>query len=572
MRTKKIVNLAFIMLAIILISINVTAVQNLLFDFFQLKIKYQDKLRPMIHKNSIILFLLSFFVTLLWNYYKKLKIESLVLIIKKQGEKLISGIKFEYTLILILLYLGVLVTLAVQYYDLGIDEVWYILYARNFCEHLVPFTSVNDEIARLDIIAMLPYYLLYSLYQSISEPSLIGIKILSSLISLISIGIIVKTLKNKYDKSVLTLFISLLVFQPGFGFVATSVFGEICAVMFIFVGAHYVFNKDKGLLGSLLLCLSIHTKFQLVYIILFSLTVIAVLYRDRFIFRVLLSTFLFSVILIVLRGLPLFFNHLRTFTEVLREFFSFATGYDKGPSWVIIERIQLYNRLFPVMIFAIIIPFSLMILENKFEKFLFTIFLVMNLYWILLFDFVTYRHLYMGIIPACFLLSKILINTYHIYVKNSFANKTSIRISVIFSVIVLFSLGASSNLVHAYIGYNDGVQFDLDGYQSRLFNEIKHDMKQQTFYRNIKNQISSNDIIFSDSPQIGNFYISNKIYTLEKINDFKDFPGQKFIIISREAYPNIMEQGEEKIKHLNLRKTYSIKDYSLYKIEKKKTN
>ncbi|MBK7380883.1 MAG: hypothetical protein IPJ03_18155 [Ignavibacteriales bacterium] len=305
--------------------------------------------------------------------------------------------------------MGILSIISVMFYDLGIDEVWYILYARNFSEYLVPFIKVNDQIARLDLIAMLPYYILYYFYQLILNPSLIGIKILASIISVVSIGTIALILRKIYSTIFILLFITLIVMQPGFGFVATSFFGEICAVMFLICGAYLLFYNEKIVLGSIMLSLAIHTKFQLIYIILFSLFVLSVMYQDKKIFKALFLTFLFSFLIIIIRSIPLYFNHLEPFGKVIREFYGFASGYDRGLSWVIVERLQLYNKFFPILVFAFIISSSIMLLKNKFEKFIFVVFLVMNLYWILFFNFVTYRHLFMGVIPACFLLTKVLI-------------------------------------------------------------------------------------------------------------------------------------------------------------------
>jgi len=257
-----------------------------------------------------------------------------------------------------------------------------------------------------------------------------------------------------------------------------------------------------------------------------------------------------------------------SFEKVIREFYGFAIGYNRGLSWVIVERLQLYNRFFPILVFAFIISFSIMLLENKFEKFIFVVFLVMNLYWILFFNFVTYRHLFMGIIPACFLLTKILIFVYSELSKRFGKRITLFKIFALFSFFIFFAYGASTNLIYSIVGYNDGVQFDLDGYQSRLGHEIKPDLKQQTFYNSLNNYINTDDIIFSDAPQIANFYVNNRVYTLNKINDFNDSLYNRYIIISREAYPNILSNGINKIKDLNIKEIYSIQDFYLFKLLK----
>ncbi|MBK7380884.1 MAG: hypothetical protein IPJ03_18160 [Ignavibacteriales bacterium] len=101
-------------------------------------------------------------------------------------------------------------------------------------------------------------------------------------------------------------------------------------------------------------------------------------------------------------------------------------------------------------------------------------------------------------------------------------------------------------------------------------NEIKPDLKQQTFYNSINNYINTDDIIFSDAPQIANFYIRNKVYTLDRIDDFNNYSHNRYIIISREAFPNEIWRGEKKIKGLNIVRGYSIKNYYLYQIVKNK--
>ena len=124
-----------------------------------------------------------------------------------------------------------------------------------------------------------------------------------------------------------------------------------------------------------------------------------------------------------------------------------------------------------------------------------------------------------------------------------------------FGLILFFTYGVSSNLIYAYIGYNDGVQLDLDGYKSRLFSEIKRDGTQVEFYKKVKEIIDENDIIFTQSPHLTRFYLNNKnytSYTLDKIKMDINNESKKYIIISRESFPVEIQKGFQILKNENV--------------------
>jgi len=167
--------------------------------------------------------------------------------------------------------------------------------------------------------------------------------------------------------------------------------------------------------------------------------------------------------------------------------------------------------------------------------------LIAVLWWIFLFPYTTYRHPFIGIITLCILAAILSVN---FYTKLAATKKnTLLPLKYLTTSVVLFLMlyGFSTNLIYAYIGYNDGVQFDLDGFKNRLFSPIQQDNSQSEFYSKLKQTIKESDTLYNAS-FISRFYLDNPVYTLNSMYldiDSKSESGvnEKLLLVTRENYP-----------------------------------
>ncbi len=180
----------------------------------------------------------------------------------------------------------------------------------------------------------------------------------------------------------------------------------------------------------------------------------------------------------------------------------------------------------------------------------------------------TYRLFVFSIFPVLYILSIIIYRFYTEQFKNHITKLQ--RFIVIIILFISFLYGITTNYKYAKIGYNDGVQFDLDGFKGRLFTGIENDNSQKLFYNTVKNKINSDDIIFTPSPFLTNFYLSNQVYDLNQIFNSEIKGDKYYVIISREYYPNEISKGYSELRNLvvSIRDTLIIGNFHLLEIDK----
>ena len=85
----------------------------------------------------------------------------------------------------------------------------------------------------------------------------------------------------------------------------------------------------------------------------------------------------------------------------------------------------------------------------------------------------------------------------------------------------------------------------------------------------LKKILSNKDIIFTPSPHLVRFYISNKNYTLDKIKSYPCDNNNKYIIISRESFPYKINEGFQILRNekINYKIILNIGDFYLLKYE-----
>jgi len=243
-------------------------------------------------------------------------------------------------------------------------------------------------------------------------------------------------------------------------------------------------------------------------------------------------------------------------------------------SFTAFEKMQLFNRFFPITLFCIIILSSFVYLKKPVEKFLTVYSLIAVLWWIFLFPYSTYRHPFIGIITLCILAAILSVNLYSKIVETKKLAALPLKYLTASAVFLLMSYGFSANLIYAYIGYNDGVQFDLDGFRNRLFSPIQHDNSQKEFYSQLKKSVNESDTLYNAS-FVTRFYLNNPVYTVNSM--YKDFDSphevnspEKLLLITRENYPLGFEKIYKELDSLNYKRRLIIKigNNELYGITK----
>lgn len=502
-----------------------------------------DKINKLATKQVLLIQICFFILTsALWLYkssYYPLILSRLKFLFNR------ISIVFNYRLIIFLIisYLGILFIISIINFDLGFDEAWYLHWAKNFSATGIAFYLTNGNISIIDTITMLPYYLVSSIVYWVGGNQVWHFKLLSTLLSIIALIYLFYFTKLISNKIAAMLAILFLVIQPGFGFVSTSFFGELFQVFFVLLGLNYWLNNSSEnnkniIISSVFFSLAIHTKFQLLIVLLITIIIFGLITKKQSSFKIIIYTLLFTVLIGFIRILPVVFADIKNIRYLLIMDWVSGSSITQSLSFTAFEKIQLFNKFFSLPLFLIIIYASFKYLKKQIEIFL-TIFSVVAVFWwIFLFPYSTYRHPFIAIIFLC-IIGALLGNKWYSendnIIKNSLAYKYLI-ISV-FSFLMLY--GMSANVIYSYIGYNDGVQFDLDGFNSRLFEPVKHDNSQKDFHAELKKIVSPLDTLYNGS-FVTRFYLPNTIFTKEKISEsLKNSPDgdTKYFLVTRDVYP-----------------------------------
>ncbi len=448
-------------------------------------------------------------------------------------------------LVISIVYLAVLFSAAIYYYDLGFDEAWYITFARNFSLKAMPFYTANERIAVIDTISMLPYYLLSLINFKLGLPEVWHFKLFSVLFSSVTLIVLYRVTGKLYGYMASVLFIFLLIAQPGFGFIASSYFGEFLQSAFMFYGLYY-WLKDKNnvstktiIITSLFFAAAIHTKFQLVIIIAVVLVIMSLTDKQTKPIKLLIYTLIFTVVLSLLRTVPVLLvspaslKSLAIITDLL------AAKSTNISAVLVLEKLQLFNRFFPLMALIVVSGLFCFTMKNAFERFILFFTLVTSFWWIFLYPLSTYRNPFMAIITLCLMAAIMLSRLYESFIQKNPTHILLARYVSAFGIILLMLYGFSANLIYARIGYNDGVQFDLDGYASRLFSPIVHDNTQKDFHRELSGIITPADTLYNGS-FVTRFYVPNTIFTIEKFSESlknSQKGSEKLLLVTRDVYP-----------------------------------
>jgi hypothetical protein len=305
----------------------------------------------------------------------------------------------------------------------------------------------------------------------------------------------------------------------------------------VFLAADMFFRKNLNLWPAIWFSVAIHTKFQLFPIIILLLFIMFLKTLDKRIIIQIIYILVLILFIAILRLLPAIIYDDNNIILVIKQFYN-MTYNGTSSNIVFFDRIQLFNRFFPLMIFLFSIIFSIPNLKSKFNQFIYGFAFILIAYWIFFFKFTTYRHLFMGIIPLLYILVLALSNIYKLLINKYKLQKTLLsKFIIIFSLLLFLLYGASTNIIYAMTGYNDGVQFDLSGFKSRLFYPAINNNYQKDFFVRTKKIINSNDIIFSKSPIIIKAYLNNKVYNFNYIKKTK-YSGNKYIIIGIDTFPD----------------------------------
>ncbi|HRE09256.1 MAG TPA: glycosyltransferase family 39 protein [Ignavibacteria bacterium] len=484
--------------------------------------------------------------------------------------------------IIILLYLAVLFAAAIYYYDLGFDEAWYITFAGNFASGLYPYYTANERIAVIDTISMLPYYLASLVNFKFTLNEVWHFKLLASAFSVLTIAILYRITSSLYSRAAAILFVFFMVIQPGFGFVASSYFGEFFQAAFVFYGLYYWLKDAEGttakriFIAALLFTAAIHTKFQLVIILSAVLLIMAFTDKDRKPLKLLLYTLLFTAVLSLFRTIPVLLDSpslLRSLALITDLLAARSTSVSAA---LIFERIQLFNRFFPLAALIIISASFSFIMKNAFERFLLFFTLITAFWWIFIYPLTTYRNPFMAVITLCFMAAVLVVKLYDYSLRKFPGKESLLRYVSALSMLMLMLYGFSANLVYARIGYNDGVQFDLDGFKNRLFSPVKHDNTQKDFHKQLKQSISNTDTLYNGS-FVTRFYIPNTIFTFERMTESlkNSQPGsEKLLLVTRDVYPlgfqKIYGELDSLVKSDTLQKRLILKtgEHELYGLKK----
>lgn len=490
----------------------------------------------------------------------------------------INKVKINYRRIIIvsftilLLYLVILFILGCLNYDLGYDEVWYLSMAKCFSKNGFSFWISNGQIIDIGFFQMLPYNIVSSPLFYFNQFSTIYFKVLSSLIVICTMLFFCFQIKNKYTIEYFLVFIFFLIIQPGFGFVATSYFGEIPAALLLIIVFLYLgdTNNDENyhiVSISFFLALIFHIKFQLLPIVSVVLITFALRGKGNKWIKVLILSILFTSMLMIIRAIPSVIKDTINFIILAKSFYNLM-GYQTSNSWLIIlDRLSLFNKFIPLPLVLLVMTIAWKYLKTEGEELVITFVLVFFIYWILFFNFSTYRHIMLGIVPFAFIISIVVIRIFNENIKDSMMLRPIHKFLVYIPIILLFIYGASSNLIYAYIGNNDGVQFDITGEKSRIWIKPEHLTDQRDFYHYLQDNHFESEL-YSPSPHLAYCYLDKFIYSIDYFVKSSKIDG--YAIISRTDFPIDLSEG---VKFLKNNKLYyklikKIGGYELYYISK----
>src|SRR5438105_3655120 len=214
-----------LLLLIFYFIVRIGSPSSFIWSVFKFKVNDESRFNSLISRWVIILLFISVIITL-FHYSKNIKsfskIKSRFIQVLEKAAPIFS---FKTLFGIIILYLALLFYFAVKNYDLGYDEAWYLEYAKNFNLHFISFWTNNNQIQFIDTVSMLPMYLFSIFNFRLGLIEVWQFKLLSSILSIVSICIICYIIKKLYKFNVTVIFLLLLSIQPGFGFIASSFFG-----------------------------------------------------------------------------------------------------------------------------------------------------------------------------------------------------------------------------------------------------------------------------------------------------------------------------------------------------------
>ena len=173
----------------------------------------------------------------------------------------------------------------------------------------------------------------------------------------------------------------------------------------------------------------------------------------------------------------------------------------------------------------------------------------------------------MGIITLAIIIA-IMLNK--LFDKSSAYNPVLVKYTAATVVVIFMLWGFSSNIIYAYIGYNDGVEFDIDAARNRLFFPLAWDNSQQQFHAELKKIVTPADTLYNGS-FVTECYVNNPVATTDKLKEsLERTGGEKFVLVTRELYPFGIEKGYKIFDSLNAPRKLILKkgDFELYTIRK----
>jgi len=572
---------AVIMLGFLLLS-HIFLPSDILSKYFSFRFNHPERVNILVQSQLKKLILLGLIALLFILGVKYSRLESVKKLTHGFEKFILKVLSIRFLLGVILVYLCVLFYLAVSRYDLGIDEAVYPLYAKHFWTSGFAYSINNTRIYIVDNFTMLPVYVASVFNFIFSLTAVWHFKLLISLLSIISAYIISRISQKLYDFRTAVLFIFFLTVQPGFGFVASSFFGEIVQAAFMFY-AVYLWLKDdthlhikKMLLISLLFALSIQTKFQISQVLVLTLLIFHFVDNRKRALSILGFTVVIVILLGVIRLIPALIDDKNNIVPYLR-FWADQFGRYKSAGYLFyIDRAHFFDRFLPVIFLPVILGGIFIWAKTPSEKFLSIFTALFFLWWIMYFKLSNYRVLFIGIIPLCFLLAAFVRDFYaNILESGKKSRKTLVYISSA-CIFVLMVYGFSQNLIYAAIGNNDAVQFDLDETKSRLFTPVVFDNSQKEFYEEAEAMLQNADSVYIPSGGMAcfvpQFYLGeNRIFDYSVlVNSLKETGNTKYVIIDRTTFPLGLEEGYQKIDSLNVRKNLILKkgDYELYSVSR----
>lgn len=534
-------------------------------------------------KTINLVLLLAFIILLIRYLYAKSGYDY----IKNLSDAIYGKIEFIFSLktllIILIVYLVTLSIIAIKNYDLGIDESFYIICSKNFYSKFSSFVTYNDSFNLLDYFSLLPLYLAAMLNYLTGLTELWHFKLLSGVLSLISIIIIYVILHKAYNKNVAVIFLLLLTIQPGFGYVSFSFFGEIVQAA-LFFGALYYWLQDKKpvdikkiLIVSILFSLSIHAKFQLLYAIIPATLIFTFIDKSKKPISILFFTIAFIAIIMLVRMIPSIINHKIDLHDFISYWFLRANS-NSDIMRDVFNRMHLFNNFFSLPLLLIFLGIFVLFMKTEFDKYL-LIFTCLNIFWwIFLWKTSPYRIFFIVIIPSILIISICIYNIYDSFKSKINTGFKSLKLVIFIVTVSILFYGIYTNISYALIGYSDGVQFDLDGTKYISFNSLKHDITQKDFYSEVEKIVSPNDSIYissviSQALTVTQFYLpQNHVYEFEYLKRHLDLSKQnKFVIVDRVSYPVDINEGRKLLDSLNVTKTLVLKkgEYELYSVSKK---